>query len=98
MNFSKKSFLPFLIAGLSLSSFADDFNKAQHKGSVGLRHGMNGVTVQGQEDGSEQRVINEGEFSAGYEYISKNMELLRKSDVAIYFNIKTGARLLIPIL
>ena len=76
MKFNKKSFIPFIAAGLSLSSFADDFNKAQHKGSVGLRHGMNGVTVQ-TADGSEQRVINEGELNAGYQYISKNMELLK---------------------
>lgn len=96
MSLNKKLMAPLILATLSFSSIADDFNKGYNEFSVGMRHGMNGVLVQGAED-SEQRVVNEGELQAGYKYVSKNIELLKESDVAIYVNIKTGAKLLIPI-
>lgn len=80
---------------LSTALFSEDFNKARHNGKVGLRHGLNGVEAQGTDP--ERRVINEGEIKVEYDYTSKNLDLLKSGDVAIYANIKTGAKLLIPI-
>ena len=32
---------------ISTAVFSEDFNKAQHNGKIGERHGLNGVEAQG---------------------------------------------------